>query len=267
MLSHLRNSFFRNPRTIQIVRDLCKDKTTSVKRYYHSNEINTLIRGHQEFHTKFFNNPNNILYKDLVTKGQHPQTMVVACSDSRVDPSIILNSAPGKLFVFRNVANLVPPCDNDPKHHGTSAALQYAVQTLQVKNIIVLGHSHCGGVRALLDPKKSITNQKDTDFITSWMAIADVAKQKALADCHDQPIEQQAKVCEEQSLMISLNNLRTFSWIDERVRAGVLQLHAWRFDLHTGMIQQLNVDSQKFEDLKLEEQQQAEWVPAPCGYK
>jgi carbonic anhydrase len=262
MLSQLRNLFFKNPRARQMVGDFYRKRNTPVQRYCHSSEINTLIRGHQEFHAKYFNNPDNILFKNLVTNGQNPQTMIIACSDSRVDPSIILNSAPGKLFVFRNVANLVPPCDNDLKHHGTSAALQYAVQALQVKNIIVMGHSHCGGIRALLTSTKPIANQKETDFITSWMDIAEAAKKKVLAECQDQPIEQQAKMCEEQSLRISLNNLRTFSWIDERVRAGVLQLHAWRFDLRTGMMQNFNVTSQKFEDLKLDEQQQKELVPA-----
>ena len=212
-------------------------------------EINRLIHGFEEFRSKYFNNPNNIdVYKGLVKYGQEPKTMVVACSDSRVDPSIILNSKPGQLFVVRNVANLVPPFDNDPKHHGTSAALEFAVHDLKVQNIIVLGHSHCGGIRTLLKDKKT-SDARQTDFITSWMSIAKKAKEKALTEGHHQTIEQKAKACEEHSLSISFNNLLTFPWIEEKVKSGLLHLHAWRFDLNKGILQRFNPELKQFENL------------------
>lgn len=217
----------------------------------HNDEISRLIMGYQQFRSQYFKNPKNTLFKDLVDKGQSPKIMVIACSDSRVDPSTILGGLPGELFVVRNVANLIPPYDNDPKHHGTSAALEFAVQSLKVHHIIVLGHSHCGGIRALLKPPRHSKNSKESSFITSWMNIANEAKEKVLTQCKEQPLEQQAKVCEEQSLLISLKNLRTFPWIDEKVCAGILSLHVWRFDLSTGTIQRFNADSHQFEDLKL----------------
>ncbi len=214
----------------------------------HNNEIARLIQGYEDFRTQYFNNPQNELYKKLVKNGQSPKTMVVACSDSRVDPSIILNCAPGQLFVVRNVANLVPPFDNDPKHHGTSAALEFAVQTLKVQNIIVLGHSHCGGIRALLAKNKK-TAPAQTDFISSWMSIVKEAREKALSESTQHTLEEQAKLCEEQALAISLRNLHSFPWIQEKVNLNLLYLHAWRFDLANGLLQQFNPNSEQFEDL------------------
>lgn len=215
----------------------------------HDHEIERFLQGYQQFRSTYFSDDKkHVLYEKLVKEGQSPKTMVIACSDSRVDPSIILGSQPGELFVVRNVANLVPPYDNDPKHHGTSAALEFAVQTLSVQHIIVLGHSHCGGIRALLATPMH-THAQSNSFIDSWMNIANVAKAKVIADYRDAPIEQQEKTCEEQSLRISLKNLLTFPWIHEKVSAGMLTLHAWRFDLSSGIIQRLNTNTQLFEDL------------------
>jgi carbonic anhydrase len=208
-------------------------------------EIQNFIRGYKKFRTDYFSSEKkNFLYEKLVREGQSPRTMVITCSDSRVDPSIILNVLPGELFVVRNVANLVPPFDNNPKHHGTSAALEFAVQTLNVRHIIVLAHSHCGGIRALLS-----ADSTDTNFISSWMNIAHEAKKKVLTQHKNQSLEQQEKICEEESLLISLKNLRSFPWIDEKVCAGVLYLHAWRFDLSTGIIKKFNEQSKQFEAL------------------
>jgi carbonic anhydrase len=215
-------------------------------------EINHFITGYKKFRSHYFcNDKKNPLYKKLVREGQSPTTMVIACSDSRVDPSLILGAQPGELFVVRNVANLVPPCDNNPKHHGTSAALEFAVQTLKVSHIIVLGHSHCGGIRALLTAEQQSHQAHEHSFITSWTNIVSEAKEKVLATCKDQSLDAQEKVCEEHSLLISLRNLRTFPWIEEKVHSGTLTLHAWRFDLSTGIIQHFDEDQNKFEDLEI----------------
>lgn len=213
-------------------------------------EMERLLQGYQQFRSQYFSEKKeNSLYEKLVHEGQSPKIMIIACSDSRVDPSIILGSLPGELFVVRNVANLVPPYDNDPKHHGTSAALEFAVQTLGVNHIIVLGHSHCGGIRALLATPAAAHGQQHHSFISSWMNIAHVAKAKVLAECPHASIDLQEQTCEEYSLRISLKNLLTFPWIHEKVSARVLALHAWRFDLSSGMIQKLNSNTQTFEDL------------------
>ena len=213
-------------------------------------DIVHLLKGTEKFRAQYFSKDKaNALYEKLVAEGQSPKTMVIACSDSRVDPSIILESQPGELFIVRNVANLVPPYDNDPKHHGTSAALEFAVQTLQVSNIIILGHSHCGGIRALLASSPKPYTTEAHSFIDSWMKIAEVAKAITLSECSHSDISEKEKMCEEQSLRISLKNLMTFPWIHERVAKGELHLYAWRFDLISGKIQCFNSASQQFEDL------------------
>ncbi len=213
-------------------------------------EMQRLLEGYRQFRETYFEgNKPHALYQKLVEEGQNPKTMVIACSDSRVDPSIILGSLPGELFVVRNVANLVPPYDNDPKHHGTSAALEFAVQTLGVRHIILLGHSHCGGIRALLTKSDTEMTPKNPSFISSWMNIANAAKTKTLTHFEQAPLELQEKMCEEYSLKISLNNLLTFPWIHEKVTDATLALHAWRFDLGTGMIQGFHTERQTFEDL------------------
>ncbi len=207
--------------------------------------IENLIEGYQVFYHEYFKSGKNTLYRDLVVEGQSPKTMIIACSDSRVDPATILHCEPGEVFVVRNVANLVPPYENDTKHHGTSAALEFAVIFLKVEHIIVLGHSHCGGIRALLSD--TVKTSSDRGFISSWMNIASGAKQKALAE--NQPPLMREKRCGEYSLQASLKNLHTFPWITERVATGNLQLHAWHFDLETGNLMQFNAEREAFENL------------------
>ncbi len=134
-----------------------------------------LIEGYKQFKEKYFKNTKS--FDDLVKYGQKPKVLVVACCDSRVDPSIVTNCNPGELFVVRNVANLVPPFDGDHRHHSTSAALEFGVMDLEVSDIIVFGHSHCGGIRALME---SSEDENTSDFITAWMSIAKPAKQQVL---------------------------------------------------------------------------------------
>lgn len=208
--------------------------------------IRHLMKGYQHFHHKYFGHDRENIYQDLVEKGQSPKTMVIACSDSRVDPSIILNAAPGQLFMIRNVANLVPPCEKDSKHHGTSAALEFGVCFLEVEHIIIFGHSHCGGIRALMSDTNTTSDAKGSGFIASWMEIAKSAKEKAVAESKS-PSECEIKCCE-YSLIASLNNLLTFPWIHERVEAKTLVLHAWHFDLKTGLIREYNPSHGQFEE-------------------
>jgi carbonic anhydrase len=212
----------------------------------HGAEIKQFIAGYKRFRARYFCEKKiNPLYKKLVAEGQSPNTMVVTCSDARVDPSIILDVLPGELFVVRNVANLVPPYDDDPKHHGTSAALEFAVQTLKVRHIIVLAHSHCSGIRTLLET--SLTQK--SSFLASWMSIAQAAKEHVVKHYPDLSLAQQAELCEQNALLISLKNLHTFPWIQDKITAGQLSLHAWRFDLASGVISQFNERLNQFESL------------------
>lgn len=203
------------------------------------------ISGYRKFRAQYFSKDHpKALYQKLVKEGQSPKIMVIACSDARVDPSIIFHSLPGELFIVRNVANLVPPCDQHPRHHGTSAALEFAVKILKVEHIIILGHSHCGGIQSLLTMSPEESAQS---FIASWMNIVQAAKEKHLGFPPQPSLEAAALLCEERSLVISLNNLRTFPWIAERVAAGHLSLHAWHFDLKTGKIRQYCSENHGFE--------------------
>ena len=161
--------------------------------------------------------------------GQQPHTLVIACSDSRVDPQMILNAHPGELFVVRNVANLVPPCEADETHHGTSAAIEFAVRVLGVERILVLGHGMCGGVKMLLedDPPAGF------DFATRWMDLASAAK---LATGDVESPDARRKACEEATVRLSLMNLMTFPWVAEAVRASALGLHGGYFDIRHGVL-------------------------------
>ncbi len=199
-----------------------------------SEEIKHLIEGNQRFRKKFFT-ADTTLFNELVTQGQRPKTMIVACSDSRVDPAMIFDCQPGELFVVRNIANLVPPCEGGDSYHGTSAALEFGTCFLQVKHIIILGHTQCGGIQALLDADNPVFH-KPHSFIAKWMEIAKPAYEKVMAQHSSATSGDKAALCGHYALLNSLNNLYTFPWIQERINSGSLALHAWYFDLATGAI-------------------------------
>ncbi len=217
-----------------------------------SNPIKKLIRGYGKFKGQYYQQSFLAeLMRTLAKEGQKPKIMIIGCCDSRVEPNILFNCTPGQLFTVRNVANLVPPCDPSPHHHhSTSSALEFAVQSLEVEHIIVLGHSQCGGIRALLNmPERTLTNPNESSFIYNWMKIAEAAREKALIERKGKSKATQARFCEEEALKISLQNLKTFPWIASKVAAGTLALHAWRFDLVTGNLQQFVEKDNRFEDL------------------
>jgi carbonic anhydrase len=189
--------------------------------------IASFISGFQRFREKFFSGDNSP-YREL-QDSQKPHSLVIACSDSRVDPAIVFDAAPGELFVVRNVANLVPPYVSDGGTHGVSAALEFGVRALKVRHIIIMGHSHCGGIQALVDSTGG-------EFITQWMKTAEAAVAQAAARAADDP-EERTRVCELASIRNSLENLMTFPWIEERVDSGDLRLHGWYFDLEHGRLE------------------------------
>jgi carbonic anhydrase len=179
-------------------------------------------------------------------QGQNPRTMLIGCSDSRVDPAILTNSAPGDLFMVRNVANLVPPYQLDDALHGVSAALEFAVCHLEVEHIIVLGHSHCGGIKALMD---GTCGCKGGGFISHWMSIATPARDQILAELHDKDAELQCRAAEQAAILLSLENLHSFPFIDERILSGRLSLHGWYFDLDQGELLEYHARKGSFEKL------------------
>lgn len=207
-------------------------------------DVNKFISGFKRFQSEWLG-PDADLFARL-RKGQSPCTMVIACSDSRVDPLFLTNSHPGDLFVVRNVANLVPPCEPDTGRHGVSAALEYAVCHLKVDNIIVMGHSQCGGIRGLME---GVCACSEHSFIGNWVGIAQQAKDKVLAELPDKSVDMQAGACEKAALLVSLENLMTFPWLKERVDNGQVALHAWYFDLQAGTLSGYSTDSNSFEEI------------------
>jgi carbonic anhydrase len=165
-----------------------------------------------------------------LAEGQTPRILVIACSDSRVDPAQIFDVAPGELFVVRNVAALVPPCEQGEGLHGTSAAIEFAIEGLGIKTILVMGHARCGGVAAAIERgkwgTKSSADASKMRFVNAWIdLLAPVVE--ALA-CNDQI------AAERGSIELSLENLMTFPFIAEKVDAGTLELVGARFDIATG---------------------------------
>ncbi|MGQ0675098.1 MAG: carbonic anhydrase [Rhodospirillales bacterium] len=196
--------------------------------------MDKLIEGYRRFRTGKWPE-RRALFEELADRGQRPRAMVVACVDSRVDPAMIFDAAPGEILVVRNVANLVPPYAPDGAHHSTSAALEFGVRALGVRDLIVLGHAMCGGIRALLDGPAAAPS----DFVSDWIAIAAPARARAL-QCG--PAENALTACEHDAVKLSLENLMTFPWIAERVRDGRLKLHGARFDIRDGTLELLRED-------------------------
>lgn len=204
--------------------------------------IHKLIAGYKRFRAGYFEE-NRQRFNDLAHLGQSPKVAVIACCDSRVDPSVITDSTPGDLFVIRNVANLVPPCEGKGTWHGTSAALQFAVCDLEVEHIIVLGHARCGGIRSLLQQPE---NKGNDNFISSWMSIVDEARQQVLENDELKDLDEQAHACELGAIKISLQNLETFPWIRERMEQNTLQLHGWYYDMVSGDILRFDENSNDY---------------------
>ena len=203
--------------------------------------IEELIKGYERFRNGYFQQ-NRARLEQLADK-QAPQIAMVSCCDSRVDPGILFDVEPGDIFVIRNVANLVPPFETKGDYHGTSAALEFAVTCLHVKQVVVLGHANCGGIRALMENDTSI---KTDGFIDSWMQLAASAKKDVLAR-NDLPTpEQRINACEQTAVNYSLKNLMTYPWIHSRVEAGSLNLVGCYYDLHSGelaVLDEVNVST------------------------
>lgn len=189
--------------------------------------MKTLIEGYRHFRETYLK-WNQPLFKLLAT-GQAPQAMVIGCCDSRVEPALIFSAPPGEIFTLRNIANLVPPYEPDGTCHGTSAAIEFAVKALKIKDIIVMGHSGCGGVKALLDGRQG-------EFVGPWMRIATEAWRHVLRthDPHDPEALQER--CEQENIRVSLRNLRSYPWVAEAEAKGVLGLHGWYFAIEQGRL-------------------------------
>ena len=172
-------------------------------------------------------------------EGQSPRVMVIACSDSRVDPSQIFDVSPGEIFVVRNVAALVPPFETTPGLHGVSAALEFAVQVLKVREIVVMGHGMCGGCHAALTQSMHGAEPGRGGFIADWISLLDEAREEVAAR-HGQHGREAERAMEEAGVKVSLANLRTFPCVEAKERSGELTLRGAFFAISDGVLHLLN---------------------------
>ncbi len=194
--------------------------------------ITKLTSGFRRFRQRWYRGDEELF--QALRQGQNPHALLIACSDSRVDPVLLTDSKPGDLFVMRNVANLVPPYSKDGGSHGVSAAIEYAVKHLEVRDIIVMGHACCGGIRALVDAAEGEGHHGEPDeFIGPWVTLARNALHKVQYTMPGASREDKAHACELLSVRFWLKAWRTFPWIMSRVEDGTLTLHGWYFDLRS----------------------------------
>lgn len=200
-------------------------------------DFNALVDGYRRFRETGWQQQRQRW--EQLAEGQSPKVMIVACSDSRVDPAQIFDARPGELFTVRNVANLVPPYEQDRSYHGVSAALEFAVTQLNVEEVIVMGHGFCGGCAAALTGAFAGAGPGEGGFIAHWIDMLAEARRKIEAE-HPQLDREAFHQMELEGVRISLRNLRTFPWVREREAAGTLKLHGAYFAIADGVLHLLD---------------------------
>ena len=196
--------------------------------------LSTLVDGARAFRQIEYEGDRSLMAR--LSQGQEPDVLIIACSDSRVDPALLFGARPGDIFVVRVVANLVPPRrPGDATAHAVMAAVEYGVKALGVSHVVVCGHSHCGGIKAAMDAARG---QEPPPFecLGPWVALADGACREVLAEDSEtkRTDAETATAAEQRSVLKSLANLRSYAWIQDRVESGELTLHGWWFDIDTG---------------------------------
>ena len=209
--------------------------------------INDLIKGNKKFREARFPKFEDDL-KQLVVTGQKPEVLFIGCSDSRVTPDLMLDTKPGDMFILRNVGNFVPPYHADNDYHGSSAAIEYAVSVLEVKHIIVCGHSHCGACKSLYH---DIGNSPDLIHVKKWLELGKRAKEYTLLAIQDKSDKEKLyRATERISIVHQMENLLTFPEVERKVKSGELQIHGWYYKIEDGTIEYYDGEECSFETLK-----------------
>lgn len=199
-----------------------------------------LLDGYQRFRTSEYRRHRDRW--DELSEGQSPRVMVIACSDSRVDPAQIFDTVPGEIFVVRNVANLVPPFEDDASRHGVSAALEFAVTQLEVPEIVVMGHGACGGVGAALSQRFKGSANGEGGFIAHWVDMLDAARERIVAAHGTGP--EAVRALELETVRVSIANLATFPFVAKRLAEGTLKLKGAYFAIADGVLHVMNDDGE-----------------------
>ncbi len=209
------------------------------------NNIKAFEAGHENFKKIKFNQ-NRARFKKLVNEGQNPKALFIGCSDSRVMPAMITGSKAGDLFIIRNIGNFVAPFRPDADYHATAAAIEYAVSVLDISDIIVCGHSHCGAIGALY---KEIEPTTDNIHTVKWLELGAAAKKIALMTHRESPKEELLRYTEKVSVIHQIDNLLTYPAVKKRVDEEKLFLHGWHYDIETGDIEYYDDETYEFKPL------------------
>jgi carbonic anhydrase len=214
-----------------------------------------LIFGYKEFRQQYLSKENDS-WRFFAKERQNPRVMMISCSDSRVNPVIITHASLGDIFIVNNVANLVPPYhEGEGTHHSTSAAIEFAVNHLHVEHIIIMGHSGCGGIKSLMMethmPEPAQENPSgEYSFIKPWMKIVSEAADFTEQEVKEHGIDGLSCQCERRASLISLNNLAGFPWVKRAMKKGDLKIHAWHFDIGSGILEEYDYDKEQFKELE-----------------
>lgn len=214
-------------------------------------KLEQLIKGNQEFQNLHFKK-FEYHFDELINKGQSPEILFIGCSDSRVVPDLITGSQPGDLFILRNIGNFVPPFKKDNDYHGTAAAIEYAVSILEVKHIIVCGHSHCGACESLY---KELPDDDNLIHVKKWLEIGNPAKVFVEHNFKDCALDEKIRVTEKISIMFQLDNLLSYPAVKRRIEDGLLVIHGWYYELQSGKIKYFDSSSMEFKELSQENNQ------------
>lgn len=207
-------------------------------------EYAELLRGYHRFREGTYPR-QKARFDETIAEGQRPKLMIIGCSDSRVDPAQIFDVDPGEIFVVRNVAALVPPYETTPGLHGVSAAVEFAVQMLEVRQIVVMGHGRCGGCQAALNQTFEAASHGEGAFIANWIKLLDEAREP-VARKHGTSGRKAELAMEFAAIRQSLANLRSFPWVAEKEREGVLKLRGAHFSIQEGALYSLDEDTGEF---------------------
>lgn len=206
---------------------------------------NEMILGNELFQKSYYKAHEKELL-ELVENGQNPKALYIGCSDSRVLPNLITKSAPGDLFVIRNVGNLIAPYSPDEEFHSTASGIEYAVSVLDVKNIIVCGHTHCGAIKAVhnLEP---INQNKALLHTRKWLTLAEEAKNSALAILGENAEKEELyRLTEKLSVISQIENLFTYPSLKSGVDSGEINIHGWMYDIASGEIEYYDPETSQF---------------------
>ena len=209
------------------------------------NRVKEFVEGHEAFRKIKFNQSKN-RFKRLVEEGQNPKALFIGCSDSRVMPAMITGSKPGDLFIVRNIGNFVAPYNPDADYHATASAIEYAVSILDVSDIIVCGHSHCGAISALF---KEIEQTPENIHTIKWLELGNEAKKIGLLAHKNSDKETMLRYTERISVVYQLDNLLTYPAVKRRVEEGTLYLHGWHYDIENGHIEYYDDENYEFKAL------------------